>query len=611
MNYYEIAIIGHNLELLTYQSEPALEVGAVVYVDVKRGQKEGVVVKQCDKPSFKTSPVKEVLDRYYSKEQMGLAGFLSSYYVCELSIALALFEPFTAVPDTAAKIEVKTDIELSVEQTAAYEFIRQNSVSLLFGDTGSGKTEIYMKLMEDTLNEGKNVIFLTPEISLTPQMLKRLTKKFGGAVGVWHSRQTKKTKSKVLEKIHNGSLRIATGPRSALFLPMRDIGLIIADEEHDDSYKSGQSPRYNAKDMAVVYAKMCGAKCVLGSATPSLSSYKNFPTYRLKKTFFKGAKEFIFEAKESEIDGFVISNIQKVVKEGEQAILFLPTRANFKYTVCKSCGKSVECPFCSVAMSLHINGGVMKCHYCGYAEKIDYKCKECGHGEMGVFRMGTQEAMEKIKEALPNISVKKFDRDEITTQNKLENALKEFEDGSVSVLVGTQMLSKGHDYHAVGLAVILGLDSILAQNDFRARERALSLLVQIAGRAGRKENAKIIVQTLNGDFFRSYIADYELFLKDELKIRGSLYPPNTRMARLLFSSTNKERAEGDMNRVVKRLDGLGVEIVGFGEAGISMIAKKYRFEILMRDASAKQLLKAVYAVDDKSFEVDMDPLSFS
>ena len=173
------------------------------------------------------------------------------------------------------------------------------------------------------------------------------------------------------------------------------------------------------------------------------------------------------------------------------------------------------------------------------------------------------------------------------------------------------MLSKGHDYHAVGLAVILGLDSILAQDDFRARERALSLLVQIAGRAGRKENAKIIVQTLNGDFFRSYIADYELFLKDELKIRGSLYPPNTRMARLLFSSTNKDRAEGDMNRVVKRLDGLGVEIVGFGEAGISMIAKKYRFEILMRDASAKQLLKAVYAVDDKSFEVDMDPLSFS
>jgi len=611
LNYYEIAVIGHNLGILTYESTETIEDGRAVIVSVSKKEKNGVVLKKCEKPTFKTSPVVQLTQKCYSKEQMALARFISSYYVCEFAISIALFEPFLLAQSSHNNKEIKTDILLSAEQTRAYEFISNENVSLLFGDTGSGKTEIYMKLMEDTLNNGKSVIFLMPEISLTPQMLKRLKLKFGDAVGVWHSKQTKKARETTLEKIHDKTIRIVAGPRSALFLPMQNIGLIVVDEEHDDSYKSNQSPRYNAKDMAVTYAKICGAKCVLGSATPSLPSYKNFSRVRLKESFFEGSKEFVFEAKETEIDNFVAKNIENVTKKGAQAIVFLPTRANFKYMVCKSCGKGVECPFCSVAMSLHMNESQMKCHYCGYAQRIDYKCNKCGHGELGVFRMGTQEALEKITEALPDIKIRKFDRDEITTQTKLEATLKEFESGKISVLVGTQMLSKGHDYHAVKLAVVLGLDSILAQNDFRARERALSLLIQISGRAGRKENAKVIVQTLNEEFFKAFLPDYELFLKEELQMRGALYPPNIRMARLLFSAKNRDRAESDMQRVVKKLEATGVEIVGFGEAAIGKIAEKYRFDILVRDPSAKRLLGAIYAVDDKSFEVDMDPLSFS
>jgi primosomal protein N' (replication factor Y) len=611
LNYYEIAVTGHNLGVLTYESELEIEEGRAVTVAVARKEKEGVVLKKCEKPAFKTSPVKELLDKYYSKEQMALARFVSSYYVCEFAISVALFEPFLLSQNNPKMRTVETDIKLSDEQANSYKFISNESVSLLFGDTGSGKTEIYMKLMEDTVNTGKSVIFLMPEISLTPQMLKRLKIKFGDAVGVWHSKQSKKTRVATLQKIQDGTISIVAGPRSALFLPMQNIGLIVVDEEHDDSYKSNQSPRYNAKDMAVTYAKICGAKCVLGSATPSLPSYKNFPCTRLKKSFFKGSKEFVFEAKETEIDQFIIKNIENTTKKGAQTIVFLPTRANFKYMVCKSCGHGVECPFCSVSMSLHLNDSQMKCHYCGYAERIDYGCKKCGHGELGVFRMGTQEALEKITQALPNTQIQKFDRDEITTQTKLEATLKEFESGKISVLVGTQMLSKGHDYHAVKLAVVLGLDSILAQNDFRARERALSLLIQISGRAGRKENARVIVQTLNEEFFKAFLPDYELFLKEELQMRGALYPPNIRMARLLFSAKNRDRAESDMQRVVKKLETTGVEVVGFGEAAIGKIAEKYRFDILVRDPSAKRLLGAIYAVDDKSFEVDMDPLSFS
>jgi primosomal protein N' (replication factor Y) len=611
LNYYEINVIGHNLAALTYESRLEIEEGRVVNVNVMRKQKSGMVTKKCDKPAFKTSPVIEVTDKFFSKEQMELAKFISSYYVCEFAISISLFEPFIDSVQKTVCESVDTGIRLSSKQNEAYEFISQRDISLLFGDTGSGKTEIYMKLIEDTLNSGKSVVFLMPEISLTPQMLKRLKLKFGETVGVWHSKQTKKTRAATLQKIIGGQVRIVAGPRSALFLPLANIGLIVVDEEHDDSYKSGQAPRYNAKDMAALFAKICGAKCVLGSATPSLASYKNYPSFRLKESFFEGSKEFVFEGKETEIDGFITSNIQKVVKKGAQAIVFLPTRANFKYMVCKNCGEGVECPFCSVSMSLHLNDSQMKCHYCGYSEKIDYKCPKCAGGELGVFRMGTQEALERLTEALPHISVKKFDRDEITTQTKLEASLKEFEEGKTSVLVGTQMLSKGHDYHAVKLAVILGLDSILSQNDFRARERALSLLVQISGRAGRKENAKVIVQTLNERFFRDYIADYELFLKDEIEMRKGLYPPHTRMARLLFSGKNKERAEADMRRIAKKLEDTDIEIVGFGESTINRIAEKHRFDILIRDPSAKRLLGAIYAVDDKSFEVDMDPLSFS
>ncbi|MCI4399187.1 MAG: primosomal protein N' [Campylobacteraceae bacterium] len=611
MNYYEIAIIGHNLGALTFESNEEIEEGRVVEVEVSRRSKEGVIIKKCEKPAFKTNPVKEITDKYYSKEQVELARFVSSYYVCELAISLSLFEPFCNMKAECEKANIRTGVRLSNEQIKAYEFISQKEVSLLFGDTGSGKTEIYIKAMEDAVNSGKSVIFLIPEISLTPQMLKRLKAKFGDLVGIWHSRQSKKSRNTMLEGLYSGKIRIAAGPRSALFLPLNNIGLIVVDEEHDDSYKSSSSPRYNAKDMAITYAKICGAKCILGSATPSLASYKNYPYFRLKNSFFSGKKEFVFEAKETDIDSFIISNIEKTVQKGSQAIIFLPTRANFKYMVCKSCGKGVECPFCSVSMSLHLNDSTMKCHYCGYTQKIDYSCKECGHGELGVFRMGTQEAIDRLAESLPAVSVKKFDRDEITTQKKLESTLKEFEEKKISVLVGTQMLSKGHDYHDVKLAVILGLDSILAQNDFRARERALSLLVQISGRAGRKEDAKIIVQTLNGEFFKNYIADYELFLKDELSIRGSLYPPHIRMARLLFADKNRERAESNMRHIARKLENTGIEIVGFGEAPINKIAEKHRFDILIRDPSATKLLSAIYSVDDKSFEVDMDPVSFS
>ena len=612
--YYEVAVTGHNLKPLTYSFSDKLPLGSIVEIPVSKKQKSGVVLREVEKPEFKTQPITSVSPSLILPAQLELAKFISSYYVCEIAVSLALFEPLSVVD-----AEAKTGIDitygamppLSEKQNEAFEFLRAAPVSLLFGDTGSGKTQIYISLIKEALQNGKTAIFLMPEIGLTPQMLKRLKEVFGDLVGVWHSKQSKKTKAETLSKIISKEIRVVAGPRSALFLPLRDIGVIVVDEEHDDSYKSGSSPRYNAKDMAVTYAKILGAKCVLGSATPSLSSYKNYPVFRLKESFFSGKKEFIFEQKETEIDDFLIFELKKCIDSGSQAVVFLPTRANYKYIVCKSCGSGVECPFCSVSMSLHSDENRLKCHYCGYSEKIDLRCKSCGAEEMGVFRMGTQEAVEKISARLPDAIIKKFDRDEIKTQKELEKTLKEFEQGKISILVGTQMLSKGHDYHNIKLAVVLGLDSILLQNDFRASERAASLLVQIAGRAGRSADAKIIVQTLNGDFFKSFLGSYESFLDGELKTREGLYPPFARMARLIFSGQNREKTQADMLKSLQGIQGTKAEVVGYGDAAIGRIAGKHRFDILLRSPSAKTLLDAIYAIDDKSFEVDMDPVSFS
>jgi len=612
MHYYEIALLGLKLGVLTYESQDEIDIARVVKLSIRGKHAHGVIVKNVEKPSFKCQQIIEITSKKFSAEQVGIADFIAKYYVCELGEALSLFESFDdEVAYGAVFEEPKEPHALSDKQTSAYEFCQQHETSLIFGDTGSGKTELYIKLIIDTLRDGKSAILLLPEISLTPQIQKRLKKVFGTTVALWHSKQGKKHKTDTLKGILDGSIRIVAGPRSALFLPMTRLGLIIVDEEHDDSFKSQSRPRYNARDLAIYIGKKVGAKVVLGSATPSLASYKNIPFIRLRGGHFEASKKFIFSPKSAELDDDIVRTVEKtLVKESSQAIIFLPTRANFKYIVCNDCHKSIECPYCSVAMSLHANERLLKCHYCGFSEYMPPSCPSCKTGMLGFHRLGTTEVYEELSGRLSGKVFAKFDRDEITTETKLKKTLDAFNKGEIDALVGTQMLSKGHDYHGVDLAVILGLDSILAGSDFRARERAMSLLVQIAGRAGRKNDAKIYVQTLNADFFTSYLDDYERFLADEMRIRR-LYPPFTKLARLTISDTNQERAKQKTTAKANELKGAAVEIVGYGEAKIAKIGGKYRFDILIRHEDSKELLKAIYSVLDDTFEVDMDPLSFT
>ncbi len=594
-----------------------MKAGDLVKLFLRGRENFAIVIKPVKEPDFKCEYIKELTKYYLNPDYLKITSFISQYYFCSLGEASSLFVAFSKDEDKQSdiiKTLYKPLLSLSASQKKALSFLNAQKTSLLFGDTGSGKTEIYITMIAKVLKEGKSAIFLMPEISLTPQMEKRLKAVFGEHIALWHSKVTKKKKQMILEGIKSKKIKLIAGARSALFLPLLKLGLIIVDEEHDNSYKSNSRPRYNARDLAVYFGKVLDCKVVLGSATPSLTSYHKYPHFRLKGSFAGEKKEYIYEKNSKDLSSNIIHELSKILKEKKQAIVFLPTRANFKYISCFDCGSCVTCPFCSVGMSLHKDKNALVCHYCGYTERIVKECPKCKSTHLGSFRMGTEEVREKLTALFPDANIAKFDRDAIKSTRELNRVLKEFNDKETDILVGTQMLSKGHDYEGIELSVILGIDAILAQNDFRARENALSLAIQIAGRSGRVGSSKVVLQTSNEEFFKKYINDYELFLKDELKYRQELYPPFKKLARILVSHKEQNKAKDITSNVCKCLQAnlqKGVEIVGSGEANIKKIASKYRYDILLRSTSSKALLQTISRCKQSHIEIDIDPISFS
>ena len=620
MKYYEIALLKSSAPTLTYASVETLENGTLVSVPLKTTIKNAVIIVEVEKPAFETTEISAVLNSYYSTEQMQIAKFISEYYFSSFSEAISLFLPYTVgcCAPTTPKIRMQEGVvrvqhpTLSEIQQKACNQILKKQKSLLFGVTGSGKTEIFISLFTKMIEEGKTSIFLMPEISLTPQMEKRLKVYFGDKVAMWHSKLTKKKKESILAGIEEGNIHIIAGARSALFVPLSNLGLIVVDEEHDDSYKAMTRPRYHARDVAVLMGQKLGAKVLLASATPSMGSYHKYEVVKLNKPFVEAKKTYYFSTGNS-IDKSILTALDKNYVKQAQSLLFLPTRGNFKYLYCQSCGKTHLCPYCSVGMALHRKRKHLKCHYCNFTEMIVDTCTQCGHTPLTSERMGTQEAIEIIGSSIEGIEVEQFDKDSITTTKKLKEALGRFESGESHVLLGTQMLSKGHDYANITLSVIMGLDYILGLADYRARERAMSLLFQIAGRSGRSKEAEVIVQTGDAGFFKEYLADYELFIKDELAfLEMADYPPFVSLARILVAHKDESKAgKITLDTVTKLKAFKDVEIVGSGKAPVERIANKYRFHILLRSKNRVPLLKALHSVDCRDIEIDFDPVEFS
>ncbi|MCG3690299.1 primosomal protein N' [Aliarcobacter butzleri] len=614
MYFYELALLKSPLENLTFQSEEEIKIGTKVLIKLKQRKAldEAVIVKIVEKPDFKCTDISEITSEFYDEKMLEIASFISTYYVCSLGEALSIYNPFDKnIKQLLNEEKFDSKIILSSLQEKAKEFLKEKKQALLFANTGAGKTEIYIKIIEECLNSGKQVVLLMPEISLTPQMQKRLEKVFAKSVAIWHSKITKKKKAQILQGLQEGSIKLIAGARSALFLPYSNLGVIVVDEENDDSYKSDSKPRFHTKDLSIYIVKKYNLQLILGSATPSSSSFLKIPFFRLDETYHKTNKAYSFEDSDMNLSPKILNKIETTINSKNQVIVFLPTRANFKYQICTTCGKSVECPYCSVSMSLHKNDLALKCHYCGYTQQIPNSCPSCKTGIIHNLRVGTAQIEEELKAIFPQKNIKRFDRDEIKTENQLKTILNDFNSGKIDILVGTQMLSKGHDYHNVKLAVVLGIDSVLNMNSYKAREKALSLLIQISGRSGRSGFGEVIIQTKNQEFFDYYLneSNYEEFLQSELEFRKDLYPPYLKMAKVTFSHTNGLKVKDEMDFYVKLFkQNKNIEVVGFGQSPIFKIANKYRYEIILRSNNVKALLQTLHSINSANASIDMDTI---
>ena len=512
------------------------------------------------------------------------------------------------------------NISLNEEQRRAAETVIRDYDSglrntyLLYGITGSGKTEVYMELIDHVLREGRQAIVLIPEISLTYQTVMRFYRRFGNRVGIMNSRLSAGERYEQSERAANGEIDIMIGPRSALFTPFPDLGLIIIDEEHEGAYKSETAPRYDAREVARIRADMSGAVLVLGSATPSVESYYRAEQgeYRLL-TLTKRAKEnsrlagvHIVDLREELAEGnrsIFSRKLKKLIEDRlekkQQVMLFMNRRGYAGFVSCRSCGKAMKCPHCDVSLTYHKNGR-LKCHYCGFERPLPDRCPSCGSPFIAPFGTGTQKLEEFTKREFPKARILRMDADTTAKKGAHEEILATFAEGGADILIGTQMIVKGHDFANVTLVGVMAADLSLYAPDYKSAERTFELLTQASGRAGRGElQGDVVIQTYAPDHYAVSSAaeqDYLQFYRQELLYRKMMgYPPLVRLLTIGLSSKREAdviRASEDMKRVILReyaLDGL--KVIGPVEDSPYKLNDNYRKILYMKHESYDILLK--------------------
>ena len=488
---------------------------------------------------------------------------------------------------------------------------------LIHGITGSGKTEVYLRLAEKTLSMGKQVIFLIPEIALTYQTLARFYGKFGDRVSVLNSRMSPGERYDQCLRAASGDIDIIIGPRSALFTPFKNIGLIIIDEEHESSYKSEQTPKYHAREVAKFIAKKTGALLVMGSATPSLETYNDCKEgqcrlFKLTRRASGGelAKTEIIDLREElrQRNWTIFSRrlkelMDEAIGKGEQVMLFLNRRGFAGQITCRECGKPVFCPHCSVPMSLH-KGNKLVCHYCGEVKEKPAVCPSCGSKYLKGFKIGTQQVEDKINELYPKVKVIRMDKDTTAAKGAYEKILSDFSSGEAQILIGTQMIVKGHDFPDVTVVGVLAADLSLGASDYRASERTFQLLTQAVGRSGRGEKkGSAIIQTYQPEHYAITDAasqNYEKFFEDEMAFRISAgYPPALHLMGIMFFGLDEKKTSELADECVNVIKSKGrVRVIGPAPAGISKVKDYYRFVIYIKHDEESELKKVRQAAED-------------
>ena len=533
-------------------------------------------------------------------------------------------------------------LKLTEEQQNAFNKIdetinnNENKEFLLYGVTGSGKTEIYLQLIEKIIQKNKTAIVLVPEISLTPQMVERFIARFGQEkIAVLHSKLSIGERYDQWNKIKNGECKIVIGARSAIFAPIQSLGLIIIDEEHDSSYKSETNPRYNAKELAGYMAKKNNIPLVLGSATPDISTYykaennkiemlkltKRANESNLPKVEVIDLREELANGNRSILSRKLYQEIEENLKDKKQTILFLNRRGYSTFVMCRDCGYTVKCKNCNITMTYHIKTNKLKCHYCGHEEKNLTECPECHSKNIKYFGTGTQRLEEDMNKIFPEATTIRMDIDTVTRKNSHEEILNKFKNDNIDILIGTQMVVKGHHFPNVTLVGVIAADSSLYIEDYRANERTFQILTQVAGRAGREKlPGRVIIQTYNPDNFAiecSKKQNYDEFYETEIELRKQLkYPPFCDIISIGITDTDNnkiknvsEKLYNNISRTIKN-EKMDFNIYKPLPCPIDKIKNRYRWRIILKGKLNNKIIdiinKSIEQVNSKTTRIIVD-----
>ncbi len=638
--------------------ENSIEIGMQVQVPFGQSNRNrrGYVINITTEPNFDTTKMKSIAgipDKSLQIEGklIKLAAWIKKQYGSTMFDALKTVMPVKEkIRKTAIRVgEVdynldKTPVmELNPSQQALVDEFKDNQLAksyytyLLHGVTGSGKTEVYISCIKEVIKEGKQAIVLIPEIGLTYQTVARFKQHFGDRVAIINSKQSKGEKYQEFMRAKNKEVDVVIGPRSALFTPCHSLGLIVIDEEHDGAYKSDQTPKYHARETAIERARLEGASVILGSATPSMESYAmaKLGRYKLWELPYRpygmelstvsvvDMREELRLGNRSIVSKELYDLISDRLTKKEQIMLFINRRGLNTFVSCRECGEVVKCPKCDVSLSLH-NNGFMMCHYCGHIERQLSQCTSCSSKLIGGFGTGTQKVEDEIKKIFPNARTLRMDKDTTARKGSQSSILSEFLEHKADILIGTQMIVKGHDFENVTLVGIILADLSLFDNDYRAGERTFDLLTQAAGRAGRGEKkGHVLIQTYKPEHYAIKAAanqNYEGFFDTEMTYRRLLkYPPVYNMMVILITSPVSEEAVSASLELANILKPLctkesGIRMVGPSDATIQKIKDIYRRVLYIKAKEAEMLANIRDVIDNYEREnikiaVDVNPLN--
>lgn len=620
-------------------------------------EKQVRMVRFASEPDFKaTAAQQRVIDALRNAEVLSLRELLTTAQVASSTVSLLakrkvveIFEQSVRRDPFAGENFLPADeYQLTAAQTSVLEQIqeplRQSTYAafLLHGVTGSGKTEVYMRAMRLALELGKSALMLVPEIALTPVFSRRLRSHFGEKVAIFHSSLSPGERFDEWSRVRSGEASVVIGTRSGVFAPLENLGVVVIDEEHESSYRQQESPQYHGRDTAIVRAQKAGAVVILGSATPSLESFHNAQTGKysylqlpqrignrpmaaarlidMRNVFEQHKKPQVFADE-------LLTAIEETMRRGEQSIILLNRRGYSSFVLCRSCGERVQCPNCDVTLTYHRSERVIVCHYCNHREAAPSLCPNCHGKYIYYIGEGTEQIEESLRKIFPQLRLARIDRDTTARRKVFEKSLTEFSEGRLDMLVGTQMLAKGHDYPNVTLVGVVSVDAGLALPDFRAAERTFQLLTQVAGRAGRGDSpGRVLIQTYYPEHYalrHACAQDYLGFYNEEIRHRQNLsYPPFVSLASLIVHGPDLQKTMKDAVKLRSELDRVNAErscrILGPAPAPLSRLKGEHRVQLLIKSRSrrrlrevADQALSAVIqqGVNARSINLEIDPIS--